>query len=59
LEARRHLGEDEPGAATALLREKFGRTPEPSAGIVDSQSAKTTGVDGEQRGFDGAKKVRG
>jgi putative transposase len=41
------------------LREKLGRNPEPSAGIVDSQSAKTTGVGGEQRGFDGGKKVRG
>jgi len=41
------------------LREKLGCDPEPSAGIVDSQSAKTTGVGGEQRGFDGGKKVRG
>ena len=41
------------------LREKLGRDPEPSAGIVDAQSAKTTGVGGEQRGFDGGKKVRG
>jgi putative transposase len=41
------------------LREKLGRDPEPSAGIVDSQSAKSTGVGGEQRGFDGGKKVRG
>ena len=41
------------------LREKLGRDPEPSAGIVDSQSVKTTGVGGEQRGFDGGKKVRG
>ena len=41
------------------LREKLGRDPEPSAGIVDSQSAKTTGVGGEARGFDGGKKVRG
>jgi putative transposase len=41
------------------LRRELGRDPEPSAGIVDSQSAKTTGVGGEQRGFDGGKKVRG
>jgi putative transposase len=41
------------------LREMLGRNPEPSAGIVDSQSAKTTGVGGEERGFDGGKKVRG
>jgi putative transposase len=41
------------------LREKLGRDPEPSAGIVDAQSTKTTGVGGEQRGFDGGKKVRG
>jgi putative transposase len=41
------------------LRVRLGRDPQPSAGIVDSQSAKTTGVGGEQRGFDGGKKVRG
>ena len=41
------------------LREKLGRDPEPSAAIVDAQSAKTTGAGGEQRGFDGSKKVRG
>ena len=41
------------------LRGKLGREPEPSAGIVDAQSVKTTGVGGEQRGFDGGKKVRG
>jgi putative transposase len=46
-------------ALRRLLREKLGRDPEPSAGIVDAQSVKTTGVGGEQRGFDGGKKVRG
>ena len=41
------------------LRARLGRNPHPSAGIVDSQSTKTTGVGGEQRGYDGGKKVRG
>jgi putative transposase len=41
------------------LRTKLGRNAHPSAGIVDSQSARTTGVGGEQRGYDGSKQVRG
>jgi putative transposase len=41
------------------LRVTLGRNPQPSAGIVDSQSAKTSGVGGEHRGYDGGKKVRG
>ena len=41
------------------LRIQLGRNPQPSGGIVDSQSAKTSGVGGEQRGYDGGKKVRG
>jgi putative transposase len=41
------------------LRVRSGRDPHPSAGIVDSQSVKTSGVGGEARGYDGGKKVRG
>jgi putative transposase len=38
------------------LRWRLGRDPNPSAGIVDSQSARTPGVGGNERGFDPAKK---
>jgi putative transposase len=33
--------------------------PQPSAGVVDSQSLKSSGVGGEERGYDGGKKVKG
>ena len=42
-----------------LARCQAGRAPHASAAIIDSQSAKTTGVGGPARGHDGGKRVKG
>src|SRR5215213_51158 len=56
---RRHLGEDPRCSLRYRVRVRKKRDPQPSAGVVDSQSLKSTGVGGDQRGYDGGKKVKG
>jgi len=46
-------------ALRARVRVAEGRAPEASAAVIDSQSAKTTGVGGPERGYDGAKRLKG
>ena len=52
------LAEESPASETGTP-EKKQRTRTATAGIIDSQSVKTTDLEGDERGDDGGKKVNG
>ena len=52
------LWEEIQAALVEITRKAAGRNPEPTYGIIDSQSVKTAGS-GEERGIHGGKKNKG
>ena len=52
------LGKGSIGPSANSCGFALGRDPQPSAGVVDSQSAKSTAVGGEERGYEGEHKIK-